>query len=318
MHVSFIIIAFITCVRSSTFYQKLISKVLILYAIMAFLILVNIDRNGGDIRAYEFGFNSASNSIYFIREFLFWYPIRFVHNIFKNLEVTLFIFDIVCISVICISSLLSEKLRGFTAIYIASFPALFFHENVLRQGLATSFLILFLVILIKKRRFANYLIYPFLIFIHNFTILFLPFLYNRGSRNVSLKILFLIIFTVLVYFGASTRNSITSGLPLDKVFHVYFILLLLAVFLLRRKKLSNNVDFLLVLVLLFSVMLGFALVDSQYERFSYTVLLIIQVLLMSLDGFKYKLNYKIMVYGNTLVLLLPKFISASSLRLIAS
>lgn len=317
IHITFLLIAVLSRVRVTSSSQKLVMLAMLSYAITLFLLLVNIDRNGGDIRAYEIGFSSSSHSIYFLREFLFWLPFRYIYNLWNNLEYTLFIMDVLCIFLVSLSSMSSEKFRGFTAIYIASFPALFFHENILRQGLASAFLIYMIARFINSEGKKNNYISVLLVAVHNFTIIFLPFLFIHRARNFFLKVIFAVLFAALISVAASSRNSIQSGLPLDRIFHAYFIMLLFLIVMLRNGKGKNHNDFALKLFLFFAVMLGFVIGDSQYERFSYTALLITQLFLMSLADFKYSLNRHLLIYGNMSVLLLPKFLATSSIRLIA-
>lgn len=315
-HIFLVILFILVSLNRTGAYHRITNTFMITFGVFLFLFFVNFSRSGGDIHAYQTGFSGNMYPIYILRELIFWETGRSLYRLFGSYDFTFFIFDCLMLFFILLSSRIVQDKSGFILLYICSYPALFFHENTIRQGIATCFIIfLFAIFITKRRNTLLGILSTASVFIHNFSATYIPFLLIRINfiRKFFAFILFL---SICIFFvGASTRNSIKSGLPLDIVFHLYFIgLMVISLFINLHRKRDYH-SFITFRLILFMVVVGFIIGDSQYERLSFSILLILQFLIVTNTSIKRKTNHRLLNTFNAGVLIFPKFIAGSTLNL---
>lgn len=174
---------------------------------------------------------------YWQREFIFWLPFHWVHEIANNVYITLFVFDIVLLFVLTIFlyKTKADKAHIFLAILLLSFPFFLCFQNIYRQGFAMAFLIAAYVIR-DESKLKSDILFLVAVFSHNYIAIFYPILLCRGfyflNPDYSLKLgllsmLVMILMLIGMRYGDSglLRGGKETGLDLSIAYIALFILL---------------------------------------------------------------------------------------------
>ncbi len=203
-----------------------------------------------------------SSSFYYIKEPLYWLGSAYIYNyITHSVELTLLVYDALCILLI-IQACKNFKLPVFFVfLYYSCFPSFLGYENVLRQFIASCFVVYALSVLYvmkpKIKRLFLLTILPFLT--HNVTILFAPIIFFRKKAIWIISLLFIFI---LMYFFASQKSaSFSDGRNLT---FIYVVFLSGVAFYLYLANFKDFATFLLIA----SIVLFAMFPDGRFERFA--------------------------------------------------
>ncbi|MEM6661490.1 MAG: EpsG family protein [Pseudomonadota bacterium] len=162
---------------NSTAYHLLIWPLLFFYSYTV--------RNAGfdqDVGVYVGIFTSpwSLESIYFLREPVFWLSSQYLNTVLGTPEATLILLDMVSFAVLYLCQRLLGMPRFFILLYLILFPAVMGMQNIYRQHLATIFCLCALA-LARKNHVAQYPVMILAVLTHNVAGLFVPLLFARRS-----------------------------------------------------------------------------------------------------------------------------------------
>jgi hypothetical protein len=215
--------------------SKQLLKYVYVPSIFIFLIIVRLSGYDVDIQHYADAMLFNSDSIYYVKEFIFWYSQRYLYLFLQNDLLVFFIMDIFWIYIIIqISNNLDNdrnmRLKGgFIIILISSFPFFFGYENIYRQFFGTIF-VLWSYSYIDRDRKKAILIFLISIFIHNIMILLLPILIMKASikkkYKLSISLLITMIFILLLDYMSKFKSGHATGEDLSIVYLIMFLIIL--------------------------------------------------------------------------------------------
>ena len=323
--ISFIFLIFIGAL-TLIIENKYVLKYIYIPYLFLFMIVV---RNSGfdtDISTYAREMKSSSNTLYYFREFMFWYPLRFLYFIFQDPKIVFLIIDAIWIFIlfrttIQMSNLKKDKFSGGLLIVLASsFPFFFGYENIYRQLLATVF-VLYSYSLLNSRYKTSILLFVIAIFIHNTVLILLPIFYVNKLLNFKIKFrvfiaLFISITIVfLLGYASQFKSGRSTGIDMSVVYLMMFYFIFFIYLIKFKFKIFDLFKKTPSLIIIIILMLG--LNKLKYDMISERLGMMFLVFLL-FDLYRY--SHTIEHYGNRvmfrLVLLfvfsLPVLIFSSS------
>jgi len=258
-----------------------------------------------DIDQYVFLMQEESEIPYFLREFIFWFSIRFLYNVTSSGMVTFMIIDFILFIILY---------RGFFLIKYAFFPTidsvnvrylllgslLFFPyflgmNGTYRQIIAASILLSVIGYMGNKKILKAFLSYVFSIFIHNPVLLFLPLLFIFSKKRYKVIAVIGLLFSPVIFWIVFTsENAIfirsegnKIGENITYIYLLSFLFLLSLSFLIGGLKKTNNrviFYFWFIVITLYSILAGF-LESGSAERYAlYIYVLIFPILGLFFEG----------------------------------
>ena len=186
-------------------------------------------RNSGfdfDMIVYAESMQYSTHNIYYLKEFIFWYALRYFYLIFNNEIVVFLMMDMIWIFLLYRTSINLSKRSliknnfslGLIVILSTSFPLFFGYENIYRQLFATIFS-LYSYSLLHTSYKKSILFFCISVFMHNISILLIPiFLINKIFRfklyfRILLSLLVCIVFLMLFDYASKFKSpdSITGS-----------------------------------------------------------------------------------------------------------
>jgi hypothetical protein len=205
-----------------------------------------IENNSSDMMGYiQYMSGENEGEDYFIREFIFWWSIKFIYSIFKSSKYTLVFFDLICFFILYKSvenirnsfsnSILKNAFNYNFIIYgfIIFFPTIIGMHTSYRQFIATILFIYSYSLLVSNKTFLFFIFLFISIFTHNISILFIPLLFiakfNKPRYVTGFIVGFVFLFTM--YIIRDGQNLLYRAYSEDmgalNVLVYYFIAILL-------------------------------------------------------------------------------------------
>lgn len=168
---------------------------------------------------------------YYFKEFFFWFSSSFIANLFGATDYVFYFWSLITFwAVLKIRKNLNLN-DSYILLYYASFITLLGIENIYRQFVGTTFLILAVSYLINKKGKKSLLFFLAAIFSHNVMFLFFPlyFLSFRIFRENWKVVTVIILFVEALLFplAMGTKSGAETGMSLSGV----YLLAILMVFL---------------------------------------------------------------------------------------
>tara|TARA_B100000886_G_scaffold108487_1_gene72538 strand:+ start:620 stop:1564 length:945 start_codon:yes stop_codon:yes gene_type:complete len=279
---------------------------------------------GSDFDSYIYNMKlDGVYATYHLREFIFWFGIRYIYQIFGDPFYVFFILDIILFLVFYKAVNLSKNLFSYqiefkNLKYLFFLAFLFFPfflgmSNAYRGIFALPFVLLSLGY-IKKKPIRGYLIFFLSLFIHNSSVFLFPILLLLRSKS-QLKIIPWASIFILLFFISQIDTFTNSFLVRaeaveigDRISSIYLSILIFIlffiIFLEMLVKEKGNEQFVYLFTYFFFVYLTFYLFSSgqQVER---TFFLIMSILFIPLGIYlenKLKPNYLVRLIYLTFVL----------------
>ena len=247
--------------------------------------------------------NRIMTSPFYTREFLYYLPTVFIYKIIPSPVITFILIDIIVL-VLIKKSFKKLGLPSLTLVlFYLIFPSVLGFQNVYRQFLAISFMI----IIASNIKWFKFII-PILI--HNMTAVFFPVIIQKSLW----KIMFIIAISIGLIIYQDFKSEISSGQGDFTL--LYFLIIIINLFFglflerLSRRKIKNNPSQLLITFSIIASVITVILSGSQSERLLMSILTF-QILLnipLILKSFKQK-KFMYKLYG--LVFILPSLIFSS-------
>lgn len=274
-----------------------------------FMIIV---RNSGldtDMITYAKEMTSSGHNMYYLREFVFWYSLRFFHYIFNN-EISVFLFmDIIWIFILYRTSinlgkesLIKNNLSlGLIVVLSTSFPLFFGYENIYRQLYATIFS-LYSYSLLKNNYKKSIFFFFISVFMHNTSIILLPIffinkifsakIYLRVFLSLIISISFIMLFNYVSQFKSAKSTGVDMSLVYLFMFLSTFVMYLIK-FKFRFLDLFRKTPSLIIIITLM-----FGLSSLEYDMISERLGMMFLVFLL-FDLYRY--SNTILKYSNRIV-----------------
>lgn len=319
----YILLVIIGLISILTENNKLVS---LIYIPFIFIFILTVRLSGYDIDIQHYAdamLITDDNSIYYLKEFVFWYSQRFLYIILNN-DLLVFLFtDIIwIILVLKVSNTLNEGVKfknGLIIILMTSFPFFFGYENVYRQFYGTIMVLLSYSLINKKLKISIF-IFLISLLIHNTMFLLLPFLIMKKKFNMKYKIFIvtfiLIIFIILLNYMSQFKSGHTTGIDMS----TYYMLLMVIASCIYIIKFNFNINLIYKLMpslyssLILIVPLQFMSFDMIAERLG-----MVFVIFLLYDLYSYSntvLNKEYRIFFRTMLLLvftLPVLFFSSSM-----
>ena len=159
------------------------------------------------------------NSFYFLREPFFWGIIQIGHKLGFSTQIYFLIIDVLIIILVSLALKRLEVPNYFIAIFFIAFFSLIGIQNIYRQWIATSFLIIFYSFLVNRRGLKSNINLLLSINSHNSTF-FAGLLSIFRSRKLNFYLYFigLPLLVLVFYYGGDTKSIMSSNLDLTIIF----------------------------------------------------------------------------------------------------
>lgn len=247
------------------------SLIFIFYLIFGFILSYVIRTSGydHDINRYADNMSSDIVSLYYLREPFLWFGMRWGYEFFGNTLVVFIVLDLVCFLLLYrVFLIIGLPAYAYFLMFIY-LPFFVGFENVLRQFVASIFL-LFSIYLIGKTRYGFFIASALT---HNIAVLFAPLVFRiRLKGLIELLPLFLLVTTAMLYFS-NRKVEINTGIDFGTLF---FIFILIFTIILRLRIVPKNRYFFDILYFAITIMLAanLTLSSGQTERIGYLLLCI--------------------------------------------
>ena len=222
----------ITVISESKFFLWLIY----IPTLCLFMIIV---RNSGfdtDMVTYVKEMTYSGHNIYYLREFVFWYSLRFFYYIFNNEIAVLLFMDLIWIFFLYRTSINLSKESfymnnfslGLIVILSTSFPLFFGYENIYRQLFATIFS-LYSYSLLKTNYRQSIFFFCLSIFMHNTVIVLLPIFFINKVFNakiylrVFLSLILCLVFIMLFNYASQFKSAKSTGIDMSLIYLFMFL-----------------------------------------------------------------------------------------------
>ena len=239
--ISFIFLLILGSVTIVTENKKFLQWVYIPFLIF-FMIVVRFSGLEWDMNVYAIEMKSKIHTLYYLREFVFWYSLRFLYTILNNELSVFFLMDLIWIYTLyrisfnlSVNSKLKNNLSiGLIVILSTSFPMFFGYENIYRQLFATL-ISLYSYSIIQFKYKQSIFLFLISIFIHNSVLVLLPiFLVNRFLFiGFYFRVLISLFVSLCFVFILRSVTQFKSNLDIqtgDDVGSIYFIMFLICLF----------------------------------------------------------------------------------------
>ena len=225
--ITLIVLGVITIVSEN----KFVLLLLYIPSVYLFMIVVRSSGLDTDMITYAKEMTSSGHHIYYLREFVFWYSLRFFYYVFSNEIAVLLFMDMIWIFILyrisinlSKSSLVMNNLSlGLIVILSTSFPLFFGYENIYRQLFATVFS-LYSYSLLNSNYKKSIFFFIISFFMHNTVIVLLPiFFINKIFSakiylRVFLSLLVSIVFVMLFNYVSQFKSAKSTGVDMSVVY----------------------------------------------------------------------------------------------------
>ena len=210
--ISFIFLIFIGALTLISENKYVLNFIYLPYLFL-FMIIVRHSGFDTDIAQYinllkQLQISEIHQTLYYFKEFMFWYPLSLLYLIFKDPKTAFIILDAVWIFILFrtakqnVNSKNNRFSVGLLVVLSSSFPFFLGYENVYRQLLATVFA-LYSYSLLNFRYRKSILFFVLAIFMHNSALILLPLFLVKKLLKFKIKFrviiaLFLSIFIVFL------------------------------------------------------------------------------------------------------------------------
>ena len=302
-------------------------KFLYVPCLLIFIIVVRLSGFDEDIITYAKEMHATSFHIYYVREFVFWFTLRFLYSLIHNELLVFIVLDFIWIFTlfriqrnIIIDGKRFEK--GLIVVLFTCFPFLFGYENIYRQFFATIFL-LYSYSVIESNHKKGIGLFIFSFFIHNIVVLMLPIfivkvffrfkLHDRITSAIILCFLFVLSLSLLVHL----KSSHPTGLDMSFAYLVLFFAVSTIALISFRDNIYNLFKNIPSLLCSFILLLGLVNLDADMisERLGmmFIVFLIFDVYKYSISV-KSVINRRLLRVALLLALSIPVFLFESSMK----
>ena len=197
-----------------------------------------------DILTYALEMHATSFDFYYLREFVFWFGLRFIYYMTQS-ELFSFIFLDFFWVYILLKTLPKESARlgkGLILILATSFPFFFGYENIYRQFYATVVL-LYSYSLIEIKPNRSFYMFIISVFIHNLSLFLVPLFIIRKcyTFNIQDRIVLSSIVSGVYIFSLPFIMSFKDADPTEIDLSYLYLLLFIFTCVLFFYKFKNNV-----------------------------------------------------------------------------
>lgn len=302
-------------------------KYLYIPCLLIFIIVVRFSGFDEDIITYAKEMHATSFHIYYVREFVFWFTLRFLYSLLQNELLVFIVLDLIWIFTlfriqrnIIVDGKRFEK--GLIVVLFTCFPFLFGYENIYRQFFATIFL-LYSYSVIESNHKKGIGLFIFSFFIHNIVVLMLPIfivkvffrfkLHDRITSAIILCFLFVLSLSLL----ARLKSSHPTGLDMSFGYLFLFFATSTIALISFRDNIYNLFKNIPSLLCSFILLLGLVNLDADMisERLGmmFIVFLIFDVYKYSIS-IKGVINRRLLRVALLLALSIPVFLFDSSMK----
>ncbi|ARS54109.1 hypothetical protein B9G99_15475 [Kushneria konosiri] len=278
----------------------------------------------------------ATATIYYTREFVYWFGSGYLYSWIQNDITTLWVIDIIWITLL-FYAVGNKKQSAGVPLYVAPFMLTFFpvlmgYENVYRQLIACMFVLF--AFFGTRNLFVAGFFGLLALFTHNGSIVYMPLLYlfatTKGMTIPKLsafhKLVFSFLYLVMVggvYYSSLAdsqlaKSSSTTGLPLTYAYLAVFMAMFLIAFLIANFKFKKFVKDNVSLVYAIFTFMAFipVLGGAQAERIGMMLLIVIvPIFAMNLDKSLQSQSEKLLMRMLfVLVGIAPTFLFSSALN----
>jgi hypothetical protein len=309
--------------------KRSIFKYLYIPFLLGFLVCVRLNAFAFkgfeiDILTYAIEMQATSFDFYYLREFIFWFALRFVYYITDSELLSFILLDFFWVYLLIKASANQESKgfrNGLVIILATSFPFFFGYENIYRQFYAMV-VSLYAYSIIHYKPYKASLVFIITIFIHNLTLFLIPLFIIKKYYSFKIKDrVFLSSFIAISYitilpFIMSFKDADPTEIDLSFLY-LFLFLSLFGIFLFKFK--DNFFSFIRKVPSLFPIIIlicGFVSHSQEMiaERLS---MMFIAFLLYDLYGFSNTINNTLKRRVIRLILLLaftvPIFLSSSAM-----
>ena len=309
--------------------KRSIFKFLYIPCLLSFLVWVRLNAfvfKGFeiDILTYAIEMQATSFDFYYLREFIFWFALRFVYYFTHSELLSFILLDFFWVYLLIKTSVNQESkgfYKGLVIILSTSFPFFFGYENIYRQFYATVVSLYAYSILYTRPHKAS-LVFIITIFIHNLTLFLIPLFIIKKyysfkiKDRVFLSSLIAISYILILPFIMSFKDADPTEIDLSFLY-LFLFLSLFGIFILKFR--DNFFSFIRKVPSLFPIIIlicGFVSHGQEMiaERLS---MMFITFLLYDLYGFSNTINNSLKRRAIRLILLLaftvPIFFSSSAM-----
>lgn len=299
-----------------------------LFSIAIFTVYSFVVRDAGfdaDVGNYKEYLEIKSFSIYYLKEPVYWLGSRFIYEYTNSALLVFMLYDFLFFMLLLVATNKLGLPKYFPYAVIVFFPSVLGMQNVLRQFIASGFLLLFLSYVMTGAGYRKkFLALLLAILTHNVSALFFPLIFIKPhTRKLSaFFVLSALAILVLLPFAAGTKSHSTTGELSPYLYLVILLMLtLLYLFVLKLRVSLFSPQFTgylwimlytFVLVLLAMFVTG----EAQAKRLGMISMLLTLVPLMKVIDlrFKNKLLVRVvfllvlaaptLIFGNARILLL--------------
>jgi hypothetical protein len=291
------------------------------------MIVVRNSAPGPDIAVYANYMKSFNNISYFLKEFMFWYPLRLLYFIFQDPKIVFLIMDAIWIFILfrtAIQNVNMEKDRfslGLLVVLSSSFPFFFGYQNILRQLVATV-IALYSYSLINSRYKTSILLFVIAIFTHNTTLILLPLFFVNKFLKFKIKFRLFIAMLVsiaivfLLNYLSQFKPFISIGLDMSIYYLIMFVIIFMIYLIKFKFKISDLLrktpSLIIIVILMFGVYLLKIEVVSERLGMMFLVFLLFDLYRYShtIEHYGYRLMFRLVLL---FLFSLPVLLFSSSL-----
>lgn len=210
----------------------------ILYNVITFSLFLSysfIVRTSGfdfDMKVYAISLKGDELSLYYLKEPLYWFTSRYIYSLSHSEIFTFIFFDSISFIVILYVRSILNLPKFFPYLFLLFFPSVMGMQNVYRQYLSYSFLILLQAFIYNEYKFKKKVIVLFISgLFHNVGFLFVPLVFLSKKNKFKFILISLCVF-ILLPIALSTKTQSETGelgvwvyLVLMAAILIYYILL---------------------------------------------------------------------------------------------
>lgn len=212
------------------------------------------------------------NSFYFLREPFFWGIIQIGHILGFSSQIYFLIIDFLILVLVSLALKRLEVPNYFIALFFITFFSLIGIQNIYRQWLATSFLIVSYSFLVNKRGLRSNVNLLFSITSHNSTFFAgLLSIFRSRKFNFYLYLLGLPLIVLAFFFAGNTKSIVNTNLDLTIIFIAINAIVASIIFLTGSNQFLEKYYFynISIIWLLISVLSILFLTGDSSERYQY-------------------------------------------------
>lgn len=169
-------------------------------------------------------FESMLKNTYYLREFVFWLSSSFITNLFKSTTYSFWFWDILTLLAVLRIRKNFNLPDYYILLYYGTFITLLGLENIYRQFIATTFLLLSISYVLKQSKLKSLFFLLLAVFSHNAVIMFAPLyllIYPKFKKRWKLITLLVLIFELVTLpILMHSKSEAETGLELKYVYLV--------------------------------------------------------------------------------------------------